>query len=130
LSSSSNIDRKSLKGYDTDSMMTNGSGGGVDLNLYNPNDFELIKYKKELWESGINLFNKKPLKGIKYLQENGLIGLSETDIAEFLFNDERLDKTSIGDFLGLSLIFMISKILGFLEVFKNFQAKATFSTRK
>ena len=45
-------------------------------------------------------FNRKPSKGIQYLQEQGLLGTSPTDIARWLHVDERLDKTAIGDFLG------------------------------
>ena len=32
------------------------------------------------------------MKGIHYLQEQGLLGTSVDDIAEFFHNDERLDK--------------------------------------
>ena len=37
-------------------------------------------------------FNKKPMKGIHYLQEQGLLGTSVDDVAEFFHNDDRLDK--------------------------------------
>ena len=37
-------------------------------------------------------FNKKPIKGIHYLQEQGLLGTSVDDVAEFFHNDDRLDK--------------------------------------
>ncbi|ESN92223.1 hypothetical protein HELRODRAFT_157983 [Helobdella robusta] len=40
----------------------------------------------------ISYFNKRPRKGIMYLQEQGLLGTSAHDIAEFFHNDERLDK--------------------------------------
>ena len=40
-------------------------------------------------------FNKHPKKGVKYLQENGLLGLEASDVAEFLQTDERLDKVSL-----------------------------------
>ena len=45
-------------------------------------------------------FNKKPKKGMQYLQDQGLVGLRPEDVAELFHNDERLDKTIIGDFLG------------------------------
>ncbi|KAF4523944.1 hypothetical protein B566_EDAN013699 [Ephemera danica] len=45
-------------------------------------------------------FNRKPLKGMEFLQEQRLLGNTATDVAEFLHNDERLDRTVIGDFLG------------------------------
>ena len=67
---------------------------------YNPNDFEMLKSKKELWEKGIELFNKKPKKGLQFLQEKELLGSSAEDVAQFFVDDERLDKIAIGDFLG------------------------------
>ena len=37
-------------------------------------------------------FNKKPHKGISYLQEQGLLGKNPDDIAELFHNDDRLNK--------------------------------------
>ena len=37
-------------------------------------------------------FNKKPKKGLQYLQDQSLVGLRAEDIAEFFHSDERLDK--------------------------------------
>ena len=37
-------------------------------------------------------FNKKPKRGIQYLQEQGLLGTSVEDISDFFHNDDRLDK--------------------------------------
>ena len=37
-------------------------------------------------------FNKNPKKGVKYLQDNGLLGPEPDDVSEFLHTDERLDK--------------------------------------
>lgn len=45
-------------------------------------------------------FNRKPKKGISFLQEQGLLGTTAAEVAEWLHSDERLDKTGIGDFLG------------------------------
>ncbi|KAL3867743.1 hypothetical protein ACJMK2_040601 [Sinanodonta woodiana] len=65
-----------------------------------PEQFEVLKQQKEIMEHGIELFNKKPLKGIHYLQDQGMIGTSIDDVAEFLHSEDRLGKTAIGDFLG------------------------------
>lgn len=46
------------------------------------------------------MFNKKPKKGIQFLQDNDLLGRSSEDVAVFFLEDSRLDKTAIGDFLG------------------------------
>jgi anti-sigma28 factor (negative regulator of flagellin synthesis) len=58
------------------------------------------KQKKAQLESGISLFNKKPLKGIKYLIENGFLEDSDDAIAKFLLSDDRLDRAAIGEYLG------------------------------
>ena len=54
----------------------------------------IIKYPPHLffWDFHLCRFNKKPIKGIHYLQEQGLLGTSVDDVAEFFHNDERLDK--------------------------------------
>lgn len=87
-----------IKSYDSTNSL-NSSSSNTNAS-YNPSDFEVIKCKKELWEKGIELFRKKPSKGIKFLQENDLLGYSSHEIAVFLLEDNRLDKTAIGDFLG------------------------------
>ena len=45
-------------------------------------------------------FNKKPKRGLAYLQQQGLLGPSAEDIAELFHNDDRLNKTRVGDFMG------------------------------
>ncbi|KAK7489018.1 hypothetical protein BaRGS_00019679, partial [Batillaria attramentaria] len=65
-----------------------------------PEQFEVLKQQKEIMETGLDLFQKKPMKGIAYLQEQGMLGRSADDIAEFFHAEDRLDKTAIGDFLG------------------------------
>uniref|UniRef100_A0A6I8RBJ2 ADP ribosylation factor guanine nucleotide exchange factor 1 n=1 Tax=Xenopus tropicalis TaxID=8364 RepID=A0A6I8RBJ2_XENTR len=66
----------------------------------NPEQFEVLKQQKEIIEQGIDLFNKKPKRGIQYLQEQGMLGTSPDDIAQFLHQEERLDSTQVGEFLG------------------------------
>ncbi|XP_014206228.1 brefeldin A-inhibited guanine nucleotide-exchange protein 1 isoform X2 [Copidosoma floridanum] len=65
-----------------------------------PEQYETQKQQKEIWETGIEIFNRKPIKGIQYVQEQGLLGQTNEDVARWLHTDERLDKTTIGDFLG------------------------------
>jgi hypothetical protein len=36
-------------------------------------------------------FTKKPKRGIQYLQEQGMLGTTPEDIAQFLHQEERLD---------------------------------------
>ncbi|XP_053322156.1 brefeldin A-inhibited guanine nucleotide-exchange protein 1 [Spea bombifrons] len=66
----------------------------------NPEQFEVLKQQKEIIEQGIDLFNKKPKRGIQYLQEQGMLGTSPDDIAQFLHQEDRLDSTQVGEFLG------------------------------
>lgn len=63
---------------------------------------EVVKQQKEIIEQGIDLFNRKPKKGIQFLQDQGYLGRTPKEIAEFFHNEERLDKTQVGEFLGES----------------------------
>lgn len=53
-------------------------------------------------ERGIKLFFLlyKYLQGIEYLVTNTLLNSTPEDIAYFLFNEEGLNKTMIGNYLG------------------------------
>ena len=37
-------------------------------------------------------FVQKPRKGMKFLQERGLVGKEAADVARFFFDDDRLDR--------------------------------------
>ncbi|EDW78041.1 uncharacterized protein Dwil_GK24228 [Drosophila willistoni] len=86
--------------------MTVYSGSSHSLNSYQeqlqdlPEALEERKMRKEVMETGIVLFNKKPQKGVQFLQEKQLLGGTPQDIAKWLHEDERLDKTVIGNYLG------------------------------
>jgi brefeldin A-inhibited guanine nucleotide-exchange protein len=85
------------------SISTNSTGAGTSgqpSGNENLEQFEVRKQQKDIWENGIDMFNKKPRKAIAYLQEQGLLGKRIDDIAEFFHRDDRLDKHVIGDFLG------------------------------
>jgi brefeldin A-inhibited guanine nucleotide-exchange protein len=45
----------------------------------------------------LSRFNKKPKKGLQYLQDRSLLGANAYDVAQFFHQDERLDKTTIGE---------------------------------
>ncbi|XP_067384110.1 brefeldin A-inhibited guanine nucleotide-exchange protein 2 isoform X1 [Channa argus] len=70
-----------------------------------PEQYEVIKQQKEIIEHGIELFNKKPKRGIQYLQDQGMLGSSAEDIAQFLHQEDRLDTTQVGEFLGENIKF-------------------------
>lgn len=98
-------------------------------NSLNSNDFEMIKQKKEIWERGIELFNKKPNKGLQYLKENQLIGGSPDEIAEFFLNDDRLDKTSIGDYLGENEKFNKEVMYAYVDLMNFYNIEIVASLR-
>ena len=55
-----------------------------------------------------NNVDKNPMKGVRYLQEQGLLGISPTEIAQFLINDDRLDKVWHVNLLSSIELFVIS----------------------
>ncbi|KAG7326860.1 hypothetical protein KOW79_010261 [Hemibagrus wyckioides] len=68
-------------------------------------DFESTEENKILERgkqvsSGKKKFNMDPKKGINYLVQNNLLEWNAQSIAEFLYKEEGLNKTAIGDFLG------------------------------
>ncbi|XP_061715439.1 brefeldin A-inhibited guanine nucleotide-exchange protein 1 [Cydia pomonella] len=96
-------DHHSIKSHGGSSLSlvsTGSSNVGNRETLDSPEQFEVLKQQKEVWETGIDLFNRKPKKGVAFLQEQNLLGTSTKEIAEWLLTDERLDKTFIGEFLG------------------------------
>uniref|UniRef100_A0A8C5K947 ADP ribosylation factor guanine nucleotide exchange factor 2 n=1 Tax=Jaculus jaculus TaxID=51337 RepID=A0A8C5K947_JACJA len=82
------------------SMESTVSSGTQTTIQDDPEQFEVIKQQKEIIEHGIELFNKKPKRGIQFLQEQGMLGTAVEDIAQFLHQEERLDSTQVGEFLG------------------------------
>tara|TARA_B110000977_G_scaffold151744_2_gene192641 strand:- start:10415 stop:16393 length:5979 start_codon:yes stop_codon:yes gene_type:complete len=59
-----------------------------------------MKQSKTEYQTAVTLFNAKPKKGIKALQEIKKCGTTPIEIAEFLKTTIDLDKTIIGDYLG------------------------------
>ncbi|XP_028309947.1 brefeldin A-inhibited guanine nucleotide-exchange protein 2 isoform X2 [Gouania willdenowi] len=70
-----------------------------------PEQYEVIKQQKDIIEHGIELFNKKPKRGIQYLQDQGMLGPKAEDISQFLHQEDRLDTTQVGEFLGENIKF-------------------------
>lgn len=62
--------------------------------------FEAVRTAKMLLTEGISLFNKKPKKGIQFLQKAGQLGTRPEEVAAFLRQTAGLDKTQIGEILG------------------------------
>ncbi|XP_063002043.1 brefeldin A-inhibited guanine nucleotide-exchange protein 2 isoform X1 [Elgaria multicarinata webbii] len=85
-----------------DSTVSSGFGSvGIQTAVPDdPEQFEVIKQQKEIIEHGIELFNKKSKRGLQYLQEQGMLGVTAEDIAQFLHQEERLSSSQVGEFLG------------------------------
>lgn len=62
------------------------------LAFFYPPEFEISNLCPISWKR----FNKKPKRGIQYLQEQGMLGTSVEDIAQFLHQEERLDSVRLG----------------------------------
>lgn len=96
-------DHQSLKSHGGSSVSLHSTESSLAGNrevLDSPEQFEILKQQKEVWESGIEIFNRKPKKGITFLQDQGLLGKTSKEVADWLHIDDRLDKTFIGEFLG------------------------------
>ncbi|KAM5447265.1 guanine nucleotide exchange protein for ADP-robosylation factor [Microsporum audouinii] len=66
-----------------------------------PNEIEKVKQRKIALTNAIRTFNFKPKRGMKILLSEGFIPSdSPTDIAHFIFRNDRLDKATLGEYLG------------------------------
>lgn len=65
---------------------------------------------------GRKKFNMDPKKGIQFLIENDLLKHTSTDIAQFLYKGEGLNKTAIGDYLGERDDFNLQVLHDFVEL--------------
>lgn len=66
-----------------------------------PSEYEKVKQHKYVLEDGIRLFNQKPKKGMKYFIDRNIVQDTLESQAAFLHGENaRLDKTSLGEFLG------------------------------
>lgn len=66
-----------------------------------PEQIEVTKMHKDIIEQGYDIFNRKPNKGLEFLQKHGYVGKTDLDIAKFLhLNSDKVDKTTLGEFIG------------------------------
>ncbi|XP_039527270.1 IQ motif and Sec7 domain ArfGEF 1a isoform X1 [Pimephales promelas] len=56
--------------------------------------------RKRQYRIGLNLFNKKPEKGVQYLTERGFIPDTPVGVAHFLLQRKGLSRQMVGEFLG------------------------------
>ncbi|MEQ2214363.1 Brefeldin A-inhibited guanine nucleotide-exchange protein 2, partial [Xenoophorus captivus] len=90
-----------------------------------PEQYEVIKQQKDIIEHGIELFNKKPKRGVQYLQDQGMLGSTAEDIGQFLHQEDRLDTVRTSSTFILALIELdfcgrdfVSALRMFLEGFR------------
>lgn len=98
--------------------VTNESGDDVLESV----QFDTVKQKKTALIEGIKLFNFSPKKGLVYLEKNGFIKKNDPKtIAQFILDNETLDKTQVGEYLGGSKDENISVMHYFVDImdFKN-----------
>ena len=56
--------------------------------------------RKRQYRVGLNLFNKKPEKGVTYLISRGFLENSPQAVSKFLLTRKGLSKQMIGEYLG------------------------------
>ncbi|XP_021481170.1 cytohesin-3 isoform X1 [Oncorhynchus mykiss] len=66
--------------------------------------------------SGKKKFNMDPKKGIQYLVDNDLLEWTAEAVAEFLYKEEGLNKTAIGNFLGEREEMHLQTLKAFVEL--------------
>ena len=67
------------------------------------NSFEAVKAIKDTRATGLAMFEANPLKGIKFLQNGGVVRASPQDAAAWLrANVKHLNRDSLGELFGMS----------------------------
>jgi len=63
----------------------------------------IVEIIGQLYQIGTDQFNVKPLKGITYLQEHGLLAtpLDPTEVVAFIKENPKLDKKQIGEYVSI-----------------------------
>lgn len=61
-----------------------------------------LRQRKKILQAGTEQFNNKPKKGIDFLQEHGLLSspINPEEMAKFLRENPRVDKKTIGEYIG------------------------------
>lgn len=73
----------------------------ADQQLTTANSYKISEtVRKRQYRVGLNLFNKKPERGISYLIRRGFLENSPQGVARFLISRKGLSKQMIGEYLG------------------------------
>lgn len=95
----STVERSSLARHGSQNSI-NSTSTLAPIGVDKPEQFQSLKHRKELLEEGIKMFSEKPERGLAFLQSEGLVGPNPHDVAVFFHDDDRLDKSRIGEYLG------------------------------
>ncbi|KAI7053762.1 hypothetical protein KC352_g45048, partial [Hortaea werneckii] len=80
---------------------SSSDAAGTPIAEDDPAELEKVKQRKTALNNAIRQFNFKPKRGLKALLKDGFIpSSSPQDIASFMSNNERINKKSLGEFLG------------------------------
>lgn len=92
------------------------SGQSTPIVEDDPNEIEKVRKKKTALNDAIKQFNFKPKRGVKALIEQGFIRSdSPKDVAQFLLNNDRLDKAMLGEYLGEGDEYNVSVMHAFVD---------------
>ena len=77
------------------------SGTGTPVVEDDPSEIEKVRKRKSALNEAIRQFNFKPKRGVKAFVTDGFVrSESATDIGKFLFTNDKLDKSALGEYLG------------------------------
>ncbi|KAJ3097757.1 Brefeldin A-inhibited guanine nucleotide-exchange protein 2 [Phlyctochytrium planicorne] len=76
---------------------------------------EEIATRKQQLRQGLKLFEQKPNKGVKFLIEHGFVEDTPEAIAKFFLNNQGLNKSAIGDYIGDGDAFCIKVMHAFVD---------------
>ncbi|KAK2953556.1 putative Brefeldin A-inhibited guanine nucleotide-exchange protein 1 [Blattamonas nauphoetae] len=79
--------------------------------------FDETRQQRHKMDRGIELFNKSFKKGIEYLTKEGMMENTPENIAKFIFDNETLSRSQIGEFFGQAGEFYIETTRCYLKLF-------------
>ncbi|XP_007231280.2 cytohesin 4b [Astyanax mexicanus] len=88
----------------------------ADIQNFESAEENKVLERGKQFSSGKKKFNMDPKKGINYLVGNSLLEWKAESIAEFLYKEEGLNKTAIGDFLGEREEMHLQTLKAFVEL--------------
>lgn len=88
-----------------------------------PQNFLEAKKAKDIFDQGLDMFKRSPMKGINFFIQHGYCESEPEKIAQFLFNTPNLDGNSIGEVIGGSKPLNLEILPRFVDLF-DFKGKS------